>query len=126
MSNQEWLKLLKAGDKVHVSGQYGRCGEIRRVIRVTAASVFIEGRKSATGEKTELRFNARHGRAVGCPYSVDTPYIREATPEIEHECYVSWLKNKLQVLRDTTALPDDANWLHRCIALFEEAKGGAK
>lgn len=102
MSGYDWLKTLKAGDEVIVSGGgVGSTRYIRTVDRATATQIVVEGRK----------YNRARGKRVGSS-GWGTSCIVEATHERKAAINAAQLKSKsVNAIRDFSdkvySVPDE-------------------
>jgi hypothetical protein len=106
--DKTWLQNLKVGDKVYVSGAYGRVGTIETVKRITKTMIIV-GRDSY-----EMRYKKSTGYCCG-DFTWGSGSIHQLTQERIDKIRVGKLKNKARELRDNLSIPQEEDELNKFI-----------
>lgn len=120
MNEIEWRQSLKPGDKVYISGRYGRLGAIKKVVRTTKTQILVQ-----ISDNFVRRFQKSTGFSIGGSIW-HRDYMRELTSEIEEEIQVNALYYEVleiaDKMREQCILPNKKNRteLERIKKLFQE------
>lgn len=104
MSDNTWIKELKAGDVVYVSGKYGDTPSRYKVGRLTNTRIIVDIGKNLSGETIEMPFRKDTGWLIG-GYKWSPSYLIQATQEVEakyrlHKINIE-ARERLEKLRGT-------------------------